>query len=382
MKNKKTTLSHYPYFFFLKAIFSTISWLVFIPLFIFAGKKYLKTDILGNIYHSIFSKKKSFGQYFIGTSEEEKIKLLNYAFWFILIIIGLNVISLLINRYLWKKDKYIENNNFYLHNKWIFIINSLIHVACAFLLTFSFFSAFTVILTLLFISFNTWIFFPPRKIKNPQTETFFSWKNEYVRKIILYSVIVIFVVPLIISYYQRFHQEAMGSAPEGFAEAYQELINTSPAAKGIANVILKTNYSLFHWFILVWFARGLINRQWKEYGNFWTKINSIEKKVTDFRHYYYYQASWALNNNISINLGDYNYLENSPNFLSKSYLEKHLDINDFAKQNQKTVKYIEFCAEKIKEPAKKNFLNYCLFNEFSLWNDCLRTKKLINEVWK
>jgi hypothetical protein len=63
-------------------------------------------------------------------------------------------------------------------------------------------------------------------------------------------------------------------------------------------------------------------------------------------------------------LGDYSYLENSPNFLSKDYLESDLDISDFAQKNHKTVKYIEFCEDKIKEPPERNFLNYCLFNEF------------------
>jgi len=51
--------------------------------------------------------------------------------------------------------------------------------------------------------------------------------------------------------------------------------------------------------------------------------------------------------------------------LGKEYLEGNLDINDFAKQNKKVVKYIEFCEERVKEPPKRNFLNYCLFNEFS-----------------
>ena len=64
-------------------------------------------------------------------------------------------------------------------------------------------------------------------------------------------------------------------------------------------------------------------------------------------------------------MGDYEYLKNNPKFLGKEYLEGNLDINDFAKQNKKVVKYIEFCDDKIKEPPKRNFLNYCLFNEFN-----------------
>ena len=39
------------------------------------------------------------------------------------------------------------------------------------------------------------------------------------------------------------------------------------------------------------------------------------------------------------------------------YLEGDLDIEDFAKNNQKVIKYIEFCDSKVKEASKRNFLN-------------------------
>jgi len=104
----------------------------------------------------------------------------------------------------------------------------------------------------------------------------------------------------------------------------------------------------------------------------------MEKKVANFKHHYYYQESWAIVNNNPIDLGDYNYLENNPNFMIRSYLEGDLDINDFAKNNRKVIKYIEFCDKKVKEPSKRNFLNWCLFNEFNSWEDCLRTEGLIN----
>ena len=99
-------------------------------------------------------------------------------------------------------------------------------------------------------------------------------------------------------------------------------------------------------------------------------------------NYYHYQESWALANNKFIDLGDYNYLEKNPNFLSKGYLEGDLDINDFAYKSRKVVKYIEFCKDKIKEPSKRNFLNYCLFTEFNSWTDCLRTRRLIGAAGK
>ena len=384
MAKKKNELSHYPRFFFSKLLFNVISWTVFSTLFIFLGKKYVGTDILGKIYHSIAGKEKNFNQYFLGADKvAEKNKIFNYAIFFLAVIVVLNVLALLLNRYLWKKDKYIENNNFYLHNKWIFIINSLVHVTSACLLTLSFVSIFTVVLALLFITFNSWELFPRQKgSRNPQTESFFSWKNQYVRKILLYSTIIVFVVPFIIGRLQAFHNNALEGSPEGFAKAYQKLINSSAAAKSFMELITEANYNLFHWFILLWFVKGIASGRWKEFADLWTQVNSTHKKANDFRHYYYYQEGWALTNNKTINLGDYEYLKNNPKFLGKEYLEGNLDINDFAKQNKKVVKYIEFCDDKIKEPPKRNFLNYCLFNEFNSWEDCLRTKRLIKATRK
>ena len=379
MVKKKNELSHYPNFFFSKLVFRTISWIVFGSLFITLAKKYLDTDILGKIWGSIFGKSKDFNQYFLGSGKlTEKNKILNFAILFLVAIVVLNIIAILFNRYLWKKDKYIENNKFYLHNKWIFIVNSLIHIVSACFLTLSFISPLTVILSLLFVTFNSWEFFPKAKrLRNPQVESFFSWKNQYVRKIVLYSTIIIFVVPLIIGRFQKFHNDALEGSPEGFSKVYQEMINSSSAIKSLVELITKANYSLFHWFILLWFVKGIIDERPKEFADFWTQINGIEKQVNNFKCYYHYQESWALDNNKSINLGDYNYLESSPNFLKKYYLDNDFNVNNFAQRNQKIVNYIEFCEDKIKKPPERNFLNYCLFNEFSSWEDCLRTKRLI-----
>ena len=383
---KKNELSHYPRVFFSKLIFKTVSWIIFAVLFISLGKKYLGTIILGKIWELICGESKSFNQYFLGGDEmAEKNMILNYAIVFVVAIVILNIISLLFNRYLWKKDKYIENNKFYLHNKWLFIINSLIHIASACLLTLSFVSPLTVILALLFITFNSLETFPRQKkgLKSPQTESFFSWKNQYVRKIVLYSSVVIFIAPLIIGRFQAFHKKAVEGSPEGlFAKVYQDFINSSLAVRRFMGLIAEANYSLFHWFILLLFVRGIINKRPKEFTDFWTQVNGIEKRVSNFKCFYHYQESWALSNNKSINLGDYKYLENSPNFLRKDYLAGDLDTNNYAQRNREVVKYIGFCEQKIKETPERNFLNYCLFNKFNSWEDCLRTKRLIKATRK
>ena len=79
----------------------------------------------------------------------------------------------------------------------------------------------------------------------------------------------------------------------------------------------KANFEFLHWLILIWFTRSLIKERIKEFNDFWSKINSIEERVINFKHYYYYQESWAFTNNLPVDLGDYSYLKNSPKFLKK-----------------------------------------------------------------
>jgi len=385
ISKKKNILSHYLWFFIWRVLLDTFFWTIFAILFIVLGKKYADIDILGKIFQ-FFGEDWKFSQYFIGNGLEEKSDLLNYALYFIIIIISLNFISLLYNRYLWKKDQYIENNNFYLHSRWIFVINTFIHIASAFLLTFSFTGALPAILALVFIIFNSQKFSLAewKKKKSPQTEKLFSWQNQHIRKIFIYSAIVVLALPFIIGKARGFYEKVTASSPTGFARSFKELLDTSPTIKKIINMLLAPDSTsdILHWFIFLWFTRGIIFERIQEFGDFWNKVNSITKRVTNYCHYYYYKESWAIANNSSVNLGDYSYIENIPSFLSKSNLEKDLDIENFAEQNQKVVKYIQFCENKVKESAKKNFLYYCLFNEFGSYEDCLRTKKLIDEKVK
>ncbi|WNE41153.1 MAG: hypothetical protein mread185_000610 [Mycoplasmataceae bacterium] len=383
--NKKNKLSHYPSFFLSSLVLKSVSWLIFSILFISLGKRrYIEKDILGTIYNSIFNKNINFNEYFLGGVEiAEKSKIFKYAPLFLTTIVVFNIFSLWYNLYLWKKKSYIENNNFYLHNKWIFISNSLIHIACACLLILSFVSPFTAIFALLFITFNNFDFLSfPKKTKNPKIETFFSWKNQYIRRMALYSVIIIFVIPLIIDRVQIFHNGAMNGSPQGFSKAYQALINSSSAARALMELVFNTSFGPFYWFILLWYVRETINDRWGEFTKFWIKVKGVKKRVDNFKFHYYYQKNWSNANNSLIYLGDYNYLKNNPSFLTRDYLETDLNNENFAKRNHEIVIFIEFCESNISDSSEKNFLNYCLFDEFNSWNDFLRTRKLIKMARK
>jgi uncharacterized membrane protein len=74
---------------------------VFAALFVSLGKKYLEKDFLGKIWKSIFDKTKNFDQYFLGAGNlTEKNKTLNYAIFFLVAIVVLNIVVLWFNRYL------------------------------------------------------------------------------------------------------------------------------------------------------------------------------------------------------------------------------------------------------------------------------------------
>lgn len=381
MKSKVKIFSYYSRSFFYQLITRSFFWITFIILFTKVGKKYLDTDILGKIYHSIFGRERNFNQYFIGANIEEKSKLLNYAYYFILSIIALNSVAVFLNFYLWRKDRFIENNNFYLHNRWIFLVNSLITIASVFLLTFSFVSSFTVIITLIFLTFNNWKIINQKKLEKPQLENHFSWEKSHIRNVLFYSSIIILILPFSLGRLQELYREALSNSPSGFAKTLKDLIKSNETIEKFIEMILgaKANFEFLHWFILILFTQSLIKERIKKFNDFWSEINNIEERVITFKHYYYYQESWALTNNLPVDLGDYSYLKNSPKFSKNLYLEKKFDVRDFAKNNQKVIKYIEFCQKKVKENNKRNFLYYCLFNDFNSEEDYLRTKKLIRK---
>jgi hypothetical protein len=95
-KSKKNVVNYSSPFPF-QAIFRTISWTLFLPLFYFLGKNCLESDILGKIYHFILKRKIDFCQYFLGENVVEKSRLLTYSIYFIVAIIILNIFSILIN---------------------------------------------------------------------------------------------------------------------------------------------------------------------------------------------------------------------------------------------------------------------------------------------
>ena len=89
-------------------------------------------------------------------------------------------------------------------------------------------------------------------------------------------------------------------------------------------------------------------------------------------------------------LGDYNFLQITPNFLKKEYLDKELNslehniLKEFSDKIKKIIEFIDFLplnlnptGQKESQQKKVNFLIYCLFNEFQSFAEIERTKRLI-----
>ena len=90
-------------------------------------------------------------------------------------------------------------------------------------------------------------------------------------------------------------------------------------------------------------------------------------------------------------LGDYGFLQITPTFLKKEYLEKDLKENEegnilreFSEKIRKIIEFIDFLPTRLNptgrnenQKKKVNFLTYCLFNEFQNFEEIKQTKRLI-----
>jgi len=133
------------------------------------------------------------------------------------------------------RDKYIENNKFYLYNSGIFFLNTLTRIASYVVLTLCFISAQTLILILLFISFYTW--FSSKKLNEPLTENFLVWQDPCVRKIVICSTVVILLLPFVYDRIEVARQQINQQASQGsfskLGNLVRNLVNSVPLVKVI-----------------------------------------------------------------------------------------------------------------------------------------------------
>ncbi|KLL04111.1 MAG: hypothetical protein MRECE_3c051 [Mycoplasmataceae bacterium CE_OT135] len=372
----------------------------------FGNKEFISQDIFGKIYQKLTrSQGQSLQKFFLGENNlTDRQNLLFYALVFIWVIIFLNIIIVSSNLILKLRDKYIENNKFYLYNGWIFFLNSLARIASYIVLTLCFISAQTLILVLLFISFYTW--FSAKKLNEPRTENFLIWQDPCVRKIVIFSTLVILLLPFIHDRIkvaqQQISQQTGQSSLSKLGNLITNLVNSVPLLKTIFDSLAELS-SFIHWIILFWFIRMVTFSRINEHNDFWKKINDINKQATDFKQFYYYQKLLSEANITSkkadlptqtkrvMILGDYGFLQITPQFLKKEHLEKELSNNEredilreFSDKMKKIIEFIDFLPRRLNPTGKNryqqkevNFLTFCLFNEFQSFGEIEQTKQLI-----
>lgn len=90
-------------------------------------------------------------------------------------------------------------------------------------------------------------------------------------------------------------------------------------------------------------------------------------------------------------LGDYGFLQITPQFLKKEHLEKelisheHEDIlRELSDEIKKIIEFIDFLPRRLNPTGKNqhqqkkvNFITFCLFNEFQSFGEIEQTKQLI-----
>jgi len=90
-------------------------------------------------------------------------------------------------------------------------------------------------------------------------------------------------------------------------------------------------------------------------------------------------------------LGDYGFLQITPQFLKKEYLEKEINkhehediLREFSEKIKKVIEFIEFLPRRLNPTGRNqhlqreaNFLTFCLFNEFKSFREIEQTRQLM-----
>lgn len=371
----------------------------------FGSKDHVSNDIIGNTFKNLTGKTIDFQNFFLGDNLDDRRKLLSYALIFLGLIILLSPITDFIRLALESENPYIKNGKFYFYNKIIFSLNTVSWIFNYITITLFFVSAQTFFLLITFIFFNSWLV-SKKLITESQDENFFTWKDSYVKKIIACSSLVIFILPFVYDRINITRQQASeqinSSSISKLTDLFQKLINQVPSFKIVVDIFFNLT-SLIHWTVLLWFVPKFVFGRIDEYKEFWDKVDDIDKQAANFKHFYYYHK--LLNEGISpknanketMILGEYGFLQITPQFTKNEYLEQGKNkksqeniIEKFNKKIEQNVEFINLLPKKLdpigksdeRQKQKVKFLTYCLFNEFKSSEEVEETRRLVLNVNK
>ncbi len=372
------------------------------------SREFISKDILGSAYYKLTGKTVEFNRFFLGINLAERKKLLSFALIFLMIIVVANTLATLINIVYRIRDKYIEDNEFYLYNAWIYLLYTLSKIISYIIITLCLCSFQTLLLAVAFISIYSW-FWSKKGPNHPQTKNMFLWNDPNVWKILLYSSLIIFILPFFYNKFQKIlsaikQQEMQGGNVSELQKAIKNLFAAIPGLQIIIDLLANIS-SFAHLIILLLFARAVVFGSIREFDNFWNDIKRIGSRYNAFKFFYYYQKTLGKSKKIKFDsknkadipaktkkliiLGDYGFFNAIPDFFKfKNDLRREEDLEKFTKNIKETIEIVNFIQSELNPGEANNYyqkeVNFITFKIFNDKNQNLvkarETKKLIQLI--
>lgn len=317
------------------------------------------------------------------------------------LLLMVEIYSLKINSL--SNGKRLINNEFFLNEKIIFFSNYAIRALSYLILIISFKNLYRLIIFLSFITLNTiieqkneeenkeWIIFPK----------LFSWKDKYLKLILLFSLSISLIFPMIskihIGFLEKFINEIKeiseyekdSETNKGLAEILKLFKKT--AIGEIIYLIMKSSRRLLFWIVLANYLKSSLEEIISKNNNFWKEVNSIKKREEEFKFFFNNQK--IISNSI-INLNSEKTQQKKififfccknfkiiPNFLKHYYLESNNIFSEELINNvESTILFIDILNEKIKNNKERNFIIYSLFNNFKSLEELYKSLEIAKNL--
>lgn len=312
---------------------------------------------------------------FIYNQEKKILNFLNLSFY---LLIFLSFVSLSFNYYLKLKNLYVEDNIFFLNKFPIFVFDLIIEIILVSVLSLSFFSIFSIILSLFFLIFNN---FYSRFRKNNDhrircLNDFFSWKNKYVF-FVFFSSLASYLIPLFLTILKLISKNFSinDNIPSDLVSIFKDLSSSISIVSFVSKNLFEKNFAVFHYLILSYFLLSLSNKRKEEINNYWSEINSTEEKINNFINYCNYKNNFE--NNYYLLIEDYiilNYFMDIP-AIKKRYFFSEFNLNFL---NEILINLL-FFEKFIKEKYKLNFINHYYLKNLEK-NSKIKNLILINSL--
>jgi hypothetical protein len=318
-------------------------------------------------------------QEFKDNEESGLIKIFSYSTYlscFLMSTIYLLKINSILN------ERHIKEKEYFLNKKTIFFINYILKALSYLMLVISFNSVSRLSLMLLFITINTILDKKNNEEKLKIFPEFFSWEDKYLKNILFYSISISIIFPIIskihINFFNKFVKklEDITKKQEGLNKIFEWLKKTSIGE--IIYLIINSSKTLLFWIVLVNFLNVSLSENISKNNNFWKEVDLIGKRIEEFK--FLFKSQKTIGENLSKlevisekKIFIFFCCENfkiAPNFIKNYYLDNDAIFSQyFINKIEKTLSFINLVNNKIKNEKEKNFILYCLFNEYKSFEE-------------